>query len=240
MVGDARPALAALNAEIGSPAPPVRDLNAGTVAEAKAAKFAAFQQLAASDERPIRPERLVATLSELLDDDAVLIADPGTPCPYLSAYYPVRRTGRQFFSNRAHGALGYSLPAAVGACYGRPGAKVVAVMGDGSFGFNAGELETVVRLGLPITFVVVSNGVFGWIKAGQKSGFEGRYFSVDFSTTDHARVAEAYGLQAWRVEDPGELKSKMAAALNCPGPSLIDVICQPLQEANAPVSEWIA
>jgi acetolactate synthase I/II/III large subunit len=240
MVGDARLALAALIAEIGRPAPPQRDLNAAAVAQAKTAKFAAFQQLAESDERPIRPERLVATLSELLDDDAVLIADPGTPCPYLSAYYPVRRTGRQFFSNRAHGALGYSLPAAVGAYYGRPGAKVVAVMGDGSFGFNAGEMETVARLGLPITFVVVSNGVFGWIKAGQKTGFDERYFSVDFSTTDHARVAEAYGLQAWRVEDPGELKSKMAAALNCPGPSLIDVICQPLQDTNAPVSEWIA
>ncbi len=240
MVGDARLALAALNAEIGTPTPPQRDLNAGAVAQAKAAKFAAFQQLAESDERPIRPERLVAALSELLDDDAVLIADPGTPCPYLSAYYPVKRTGRQFFSNRAHGALGYSLPAAVGAYYGRPGAKVVAVMGDGSFGFNAGEMETVARLGLPITFVVVSNGVFGWIKAGQKSGFDGRYFSVDFSATDHARVAQAYGLQAWGVEDPGELKGKLAAALNCPGPSLIDVICQPLQDANAPVSEWIA
>ncbi len=240
MVGDARLALAALNAEIGRPAPPRRDLDAAAVARAKAAKFAAFRQLAESDERPIRPERLVAALSELLEDDAILIADPGTPCPYLSAYYPVKRTGRQFFSNRAHGALGYSLPAAVGACYGRPGAKVVAVMGDGSFGFNAGEMETVARLGLPITFVVVSNGVFGWIKAGQKSGFDGRYFSVDFSTTEHARVAEAYGLQAWRVEDPGELKGKLAAALNCPGPSLIDVICQPLQDANAPVSEWIA
>jgi len=170
----------------------------------------------------------------------VVIADPGTPCPYLSAYYPVRRTGRQFFSNRAHGALGYSLPAAIGAYHGRPGAKVVAVMGDGSFGFNGGELETVARLGLPITFVVVSNSVFGWIKAGQKTGFDERYFSVDFSTTDHAKVADAYGLQSWRVEDPGELKSKMAAALNCPGPSLVDVICQPLQEANAPVSEWVA
>ena len=240
MVGDARLALAALNAEIGSPTPPARDLNAAAVAEAKAAKFAAFQQLADSDERPIRPERLVATLSELLDDDAVLIADPGTPCPYLSAYYPVKRTGRQFFSNRAHGALGYSLPAAVGAYYGRPGAKVVAVMGDGSFGFNGGEMETVARLGLPITFVVVSNGVFGWIKAGQKTGFDERYFSVDFSVTDHARVADAYGLKSWRVEDPGELQGKMAAALNCPGPSLIDVVCQPLQEANAPVSEWVA
>ena len=240
MVGDARLALAALNAEIGGRTAPQRDLNAAAVAQAKAAKFAAFQQLAESGERPIRPERLVATLSELLDDDAVLIADPGTPCPYLSAYYPLRRTGRRFFSNRAHGALGYSLPAAVGAYYGRPGAKVVAVMGDGSFGFNGGELETVARLGLPITFVVVSNGVFGWIKAGQKSGFDERYFSVDFSTTDHARVGSAYGLQTWRVEDPGELKGKMAAALNCPGPSLIDVICQPLQEANAPVSEWIS
>ena len=113
-------------------------------------------------------------------------------------------------------------------------------MGDGSFGFNAGELETVARLGLPITFVVISNGVFGWIKAGQKSGFEERYFAVDFSITDHARVAEVYGLKTWRVEEPGELRSKLAAALNCSGPALIDVICQPLQEANAPVSEWVA
>jgi len=240
MVGDAKLALAALNAEIGAPTPPARDLNEGAVAAAKTAKFEAFHALAQSNDRPIRPERLVAALTELLDDSAVVIADPGTPCPYLSAYYPVRRAGRQFFSNRAHGALGYSLPAAVGAYYGRPGAKVVAVMGDGSFGFNAGELETVTRLGLPITFVVVSNGVFGWIKAGQKSGFVGRYFSVDFSTTDHAKVAEAFGLQTWRVEDPDELLPKLEAALNCPGPSLIDVVCQPLQEANAPVSEWVA
>ena len=240
MVSDAKLALAALNAEIGAPSPPTRDLNEAAVAAAKTAKFQTFHALARSEERPIRPERLIAALSELLDDSAVIIADPGTPCPYLSAYYPVLRSGRQFFSNRAHGALGYSLPASVGAHYGRPGAKVVAVMGDGSFGFNAGELETVVRLGLPITFVVVTNGVFGWIKAGQKSGFEERYFSVDFSVTDHARVAEVYGLKTWRVEDPGELRGKLADALNCSGPALIDVICQPLQDANAPVSEWVA
>ncbi|MBT3533143.1 MAG: thiamine pyrophosphate-binding protein, partial [Rhodospirillaceae bacterium] len=240
VVSDAKLALAALNAEIGAPTPPARDLNEAAVTAAKTAKFAAFHALAQSEERPIRPERLVATLSALLDDSTVVIADPGTPCPYLSAYYPVLRAGRQFFSNRAHGALGYSLPASVGAYYGRPGAKIVAVMGDGSFGFNAGELETVARLGLPITFIVVSNGVFGWIKAGQKSGFDERYFSVDFSTTDHARVADAFGLQTWRVEDPDELHTKLAAALNCPGPSLVDVVCQPLQEANAPVSEWVA
>ena len=240
LVSDAKLALLALNSAIGAPSPPARDLDQATVSAARNSKFKKFHVLAKSEERPILPERLIAALSDLLEDSTVVIADPGTPCPYLSAYYPVLRAGRQFFSNRAHGALGYSLPASVGAYYGRPGAKIVAVMGDGSFGFNAGELETVVRLGLPITFVVISNGVFGWIKAGQKSGFEERYFAVDFSTTDHARVAEVYGLKTWRVEEPSELRVKLAAALNCSGPALIDVICQPLQEANAPVSEWVA
>ncbi len=210
------------------------------VAAAKAAKQARWQALAVSDERPIKPERVVAALQAVLANDAVIVADPGTPCPYFSAYYTSDRPGRHFISNRAHGALGWSLPAAMGAHYGRPGVKVVAVMGDGSFGFNAGELETLVRLKLPITLVVISNSVFGWIKAGQKSGFGGRYFAVDFSRTDHAKVAAAFGVQSWRVEDPGELKSTLARAVEAPGPTLVDVVCQPLHEAAAPVSEWVA
>ena len=113
-------------------------------------------------------------------------------------------------------------------------------MGDGSFGFACGELETVARLGLPIAFVVVSNGVYGWIKAGQKSGFGERYFSVDFSRTDHAAVASAFGLTAWRVEDPEALGPTLRRAVAHDGPTLIDVACQPLQDAKAPVSEWVA
>ena len=113
-------------------------------------------------------------------------------------------------------------------------------MGDGSFGFAAGEMETLVRLRLPVTLVVISNSVFGWIKAGQKSGFGERYFSVDFERTDHARVAEAFGLKAWRVEDPADLQRVLAQAVASDGPTLVDVICQPLHEAAAPVSEWVA
>lgn len=113
-------------------------------------------------------------------------------------------------------------------------------MGDGSFGFSVGEFETVVRLGLPITFIVFSNSVYGWIKAGQKSGFEERYFSVDFTRTDHAAVAAAYGLKSWRIEEPGELEAALKAAIATDGPTLVDVIAQPLQDAAAPVSEWVA
>jgi len=113
-------------------------------------------------------------------------------------------------------------------------------MGDGSFGFTVGELETVTRLRLPITFIVFSNSVYGWIKAGQKTGFDEHYYSVDFNRTDHAAVAAAYGIKSWRVEDPDDLQRILKLAVEHDGPTLVDVISQPLQDANAPVSEWIA
>ncbi len=241
LVGDAKLALAALNELLESGAHPVkRPLDAAAVRKAKEQKFAKFNALAASDETPIKPERVVAELAKALDPEAIVVADPGTPCPYLSAYFPVRGTGRRLFSNRAHGALGYSMSAAVGAHFGRPHVKCVSVMGDGSFGFTSGELETIVRHKLPITFLVISNGVYGWIKAGQKTGFQQRYFSVDFETTDHAAVASAYGVKSWRVTEPKALAKALTAALAHGGPSLVDIVCQPLHEARAPVSEWVA
>ena len=170
----------------------------------------------------------------------MVVADPGTPCPYMSAYLTMKKPGRRYITNRAHGALGYALSASMGAHIGRPDAKTVSIMGDGSFAFTAGEFETVVRRNMPITFIVFSNSVFGWIKAGQKSGFGKRFFSVDFNRTDHAAVASAYGIKSWRVEQPGELDAALAAALAHDGPSLVDIISQPLQDAAAPVSEWIA
>ncbi len=238
VIGDARAALAALTATLG--APRAGHGTAALVSEIRAEKFAAFNTLAGSDERPIRPERIIATLQKLLPDDAVVVADPGTPCPYFSAYYQWRGSGRRFITNRAHGALGYALAAAIGAQHGRPDKKCVAVMGDGSFAMACGELETLVRLRLPITLVVISNAVFGWIKAGQKAGFGARYYSVDFSPTDHAAVAAAFGLESWRVTEPEKLEGALGKALASGAPSLVDIVTQPLQDAEAPVSEWIA
>ena len=128
----------------------------------------------------------------------------------------------------------------MGAHIGAPDKKVVALMGDGSFAFTCGELETVVRKKMPITFIVFSNAVFGWIKAGQKTGFDERYYSVDFNRTDHAAVAQAFGVKSWTVTDPADLVSVLKKAVAHAGPTLVDIISQPLNEANAPVSEWIA
>ena len=237
LLGDAKLALAALNEALSAVR---RPLDTSIIKKAKEEKFARFQVLAASDDKPIKPERVVAEVAQATDRDTIVVADAGTPCPYFSAYYQVQGTGRLFFSNRAHGALGYSMSAAIGAHFARPQTKSVAVMGDGSFGFTCGELETAVRYRLPITFIVISNGTYGWIKAGQKSGYSERYFSVDFESTDHAAVASAFGVKSWRVTEPKKLGRVLKEALAHGGPSLVDIVCQPLHEAKAPVSEWVA
>ena len=240
MVGDARLCLQAVLGEIERRGTAAR--YRGTAASLRAtrdAKRRHFERLAQSTDRPVRPERVLAAIQAALPPEGIIVADPGTPCPYFSGFFDFNSSGRRFITNRAHGALGFALPASVGAAYGAPKAKVVAVMGDGSFGFAVGELETVVRKQLPITFVVFSNSSYGWIKASQKSGYDRRYFSVDFTRSDHARIAEAYGLKTWTVSDPLDLPAVMRAAIACDRPTLVDVVAQPLEESAVPVSRWM-
>lgn len=240
VVGDLKLALEQVNAVLDR-----RDQGADTfggaaaVADIKKRKFEIFNKLAQSGEAPIRPERVIDAMMKVLPVDATVISDPGTSCPYFSAYYQLPQSGRHFITNRAHGALGYSLSAALGAWYGRPTSKVVAMMGDGSFGFTCGELETVCRSRAPITYIVFSNSNYGWIKASQYADTDARYYNVDFNRTDQAAVAAAYGVKSWRVENPDDLERVLKEAIEHDGPTLIDVVTQPLEEANAPVRRWM-
>jgi acetolactate synthase-1/2/3 large subunit len=237
LVADAKKSLIELNKKIKK-----NNFNGDKIIKAtKKKKFTEFNKLCKEEKGLIKPERIVKEINSVMPDNTYIVVDPGTPCPYFSAYYNFKKSGRYFVTNRAHGALGYALPASIGVQIGRPKNKVVSVMGDGSFGFAVGELETAKRLSLPIIFVVISNSVYGWIKAGQKSSFNKRYYSVDFSRTDHAKVASSYGIKTWTVKKPKELKKIISEAIKYKkGPCLIDIISQPLEEARAPVSEWIA
>jgi len=240
VVGDLRLALDAVNAELDKRGQAEQSFGgAASIAVAKQAKFDVFRQHAQSNETPIRPERVIDTLMQVLPEDATIVSDPGTSCPYFSAYYQLPLPGRYFITNRAHGALGYALSAALGAWFGRPHSKIVSLMGDGSFGFTCGELETVVRHKAPITFVVFSNSAFGWIKASQEADCDSRYYNVDFNRVDHAAVASAYGVKTFQVSDPAELNASLKAAVEYDGPTLVDIVSQPLEEANAPVRRWM-
>ncbi len=238
VVADLKLALAAMNAALTGRALP-RFGGAARVADIKARKFARFDALAQRTGDQIRSEMVIDALNRLLPDTATVVSDPGTSCPYWSAYGQLPLPGRRFITNRAHGALGYALSAALGAWFGRPDSKVVGIMGDGSFAFACGELETVARTGAPVTYIVLSNDSFGWIKASQRDDCDRRYYNVDFNRTDQVMVAAGFGIKSFSVTDPAALDGVLADALAHDGTTLVDVRCQPLEEAAAPVRRWM-
>ena len=113
-------------------------------------------------------------------------------------------------------------------------------MGDGSFGFAVGELETVVRCKAPLLMLVLSNATYGWIKASQKASYGGRYFSVDFlghrPRPDRQRLRRA--VVAGRGSRPNSAPVLREAAEH-DGPALVDIVTQSLEDAAAPVLQWM-
>jgi len=192
-----------------------------------------------SDASPIKPQRILDTISRLFPPEGVIVADAGTPTPYVSAFYRCP-AGRHVVIPRAYGGLGYAIPGVIGAKLARPTAPVLGLMGDGSFAMSAGDLETIARLGLPVTLINFNNASFGWIKALQHLYQDRRYFSVDFSTdTDHAGIARAFGLEGTRVEDPADFEAVLGNALSSQRPTLIDVVTACEVDEIPPVHKWL-
>jgi acetolactate synthase-1/2/3 large subunit len=112
-------------------------------------------------------------------------------------------------------------------------------MGDGSFGFTCGELETVVRHGVPLKMIVFWQRRLR-LDQGQPEGrLRPALLLGRLPRTDHARVAEAFGVKAWRVEDPAQVPATAAGRAAHDGPALVDVVSQPLQDSAVPVSTWM-
>ncbi|MEP7200390.1 MAG: thiamine pyrophosphate-binding protein, partial [Chloroflexota bacterium] len=191
-----------------------------------------------SDERPMRPQRVIHELEDNLPEDAVIVADPGTATPFVAAMYPLMRAGRFTVIPRAHGGLGYALPASVGAKLARPDATVVCLTGDGSFGFSVGELETIARLNLKIVVVQFNNGTFGWIKELQHLHYGDRFFGVDFTPQDCAAIARGFGWLGIRVEDPRDFEPALQEALSAAMPTFIDVVSADQIAETPPVIGW--
>jgi acetolactate synthase-1/2/3 large subunit len=188
---------------------------------------------------PIKPQVIVATLHELLPDDALIVADPGTPTPYLGAQYRLNQPGRTTIIPRAHGGLGYAIPAVVGAAKARPEVPVVGFTADGSFGMSCGELETITRLNLPIVFLHANNSSFGWIKELQHLYHDDQYFSVDFDPVDYAGIARGFGFQSTQITEPEQVKPALAKALADGRPWFIDIVTESQITETPPVAGWI-
>lgn len=191
-----------------------------------------------ADEFPLRPERMVAGANEVLDDDAVIVSDPGTSCPYFAALYEFTEPGRHWVTPRAHGALGYALPGIVGTHFACPDQQVVGFTGDGSAGMSLGDLETLARHDVDATLVVVNNGAFSWIEAGQRN-FEEFSFAVDFDSTNYAAVAEEFDVTGYHVESADDYEEALAEAVETDGPAVIDLPVRPLPTIDDVPVDWL-
>jgi acetolactate synthase-1/2/3 large subunit len=194
---------------------------------------------AACRDVPISPQRVIDTLWQHTPSDVVIVADPGTMTPFTAAQFRVRCPGRSIVIPRAHGGLGYALPATVGAAFARPHERVVGLVGDGSFGMSGTELATIASLHLPITIILFNNGSFGWIKMLQRLYYDKRYLGVDFTNTmDTVAIAEAFGIRGMRITDPDQLGPVISEALARNEPSFIDVPTKSELEEVPPVHAW--
>ncbi len=238
LVGDAKLILADLVALTGARQPQPRAGTAHEIAGLRRDWWEAAAEKMASDQVPLKPHRVMAALSRVLPDDAVVVADAGTPTPYVCAYYDVHRPGRQVIIPRAYGGLGYAIPATIGASYARPDHVVVGLSGDGSFAMSAGELETLARLQLPVVILNFNNSCFGWIKAIQSIHSDGRYLGVDFSTIDHAAVARAFGMEGMRVERAADLEDMLQSAIASRKPTVIDIPTESEEKDLPQVKTW--
>jgi acetolactate synthase I/II/III large subunit len=192
-----------------------------------------------SESIPIKPQRIIQALNQRLPSPAIVIADAGTPTPYITRFLKLQGGGSRFLIPRSFGGLGYAIPAAVGASIARSGTRVVALFGDGSLGMSAGELETLARLDVPAVLIHFNNGCFGWIKALQALHSKGKFMSVDFGTGNMARVAEGFGLKALHVETPGELEEGLDEAFAIQAPVFLDVVTESETTELPPVYSWL-
>jgi acetolactate synthase I/II/III large subunit len=159
----------------------------------------------------------------LADTDHVLTNDAGNFSTWLHRYIRHRFPDSQ--AGPMAGAMGYAVPAAVGAQLAKPGAKVIAFVGDGGFLMTGQELSTAAQYGLPVIVIVVDNGAYGTIKMHQhRYAGAGNYAAVDMVSPDFAKLGEGYGAATWKVAATGEFGPAFDAALAHDGAALIHVI----------------
>jgi len=192
-----------------------------------------------SDAKPIKPQRVVAALNRHLAGPTIVVADAGTPTPYITRYLKLRDKGSRFIIPRAYGGLGYAIPALVGARLARPDARLVGLFGDGSLGMSAGELETLARQRIPAVLIHFNNSCFGWIKALQALDSQEKFYSVDFSAGNPALVAEGFGLKSLQAASASELEAHLDQAFASDQPVFVDVNTESEVAELPPVYSWL-
>ncbi len=185
---------------------------------------------------PMRPQHLMRELRAALAPDDLVVCDVGAHKLWMARMFPCEAPNSCIISN-GFAAMGIAVPGAIAGKLLFPDRPVVAVTGDGGFLMNSQELETAVRLRLPLVVLVWRDDGYGVIRWKQMLRF-GRTSSVEFGNPDLVSYASSFGARGFRVTEPSELRPILDKALNCGRPAVID--CPVDYAENLRLSERLA
>jgi len=178
----------------------------------------------------IMPQAVVESVYAATKGNAIVVTDVGQHQIWAAKVFRHTRP-RHFIASGGMGAMGFGIPAAIGAALARPDRKVVALLGDGGAQMTAEELMVAAELRLPVTFIVFSNGSLGLVRQMQRHLCGGNYFATDLASPDFVKLAAAYGMRGVRVADGAKLGAAVARATRSKAPTLVEVVVD--REAEA-------
>ena len=237
LVGDARLTLEALTALLSGRRTRDESL-VRAIADAHERARAEAAALLESDASPIRPERLMADIEQVLTPETIVVGDASYSTVWIACYLPALKSGMRFITPRGLAGLGWGLPLALGARLARPDAPVIAMVGDGGFAHVWSELETARRTQTPVVLTVLNNGVLGYQKDAEEVKFGRHTNACIFTPVDHAAIARACGCRGVAIEDPRDYLPALREALSKNQTTVLDVKTDP--DAFPPITMFDA
>ena len=168
------------------------------------------------------PELVARRIDELADDDAVFIADVGTPVIWAARYLSMNGR-RRLLGSFNHGSMANAVPQGIGAQASHRGRQVVTLSGDGGLAMMLGDLITLTQSQLPIKMVVFNNGALSFVELEMKAAGIVNY-GTTLDNPVFADLARAVGIHGVRVERPDQLDTALREAFSHPGPALVEVL----------------
>jgi acetolactate synthase-1/2/3 large subunit len=238
LVGDARETILALTEELLSldlaTRKDTRQLLEKKIQEGRNAYLEQSKSIRQSNSIPIRPERVMEELNQVLTSNSIVISDASYASVWSANYLTSLFAGMRFLAPRGLAGIGWGFPMALGAKVAKPTADVYCVVGDGGFAHVWSEQETAVRMNLKVVLIVLNNGILGFQKHAENIKYGLHTSAVHFAPVDHAAIARACGCQGITVTKPEELGPALELAKAAKTTTVIDVICD--ENAFPPLS----
>lgn len=175
----------------------------------------------------LKPQFVLERLNELKDDSAIVVTDVGQHQMWAAQYLRFTEP-RSFLSSGGLGAMGFCLPAAVGAKLGAPDRDVIVVIGDGGFQMTMQELGTAAEQGLNLKIFILNNQRLGMVRQLQEYYCDKRYFAVDLRfNPDFTALAKIYGMEGYTVTTEEELEEILPKVLASPAPVIVNLMTDP-------------